>query len=358
MSYGSIATNDDGSLRRDDGNTADETARLLPVQTSQYPNQETCGLWSKLVFGWMEILLKLGNTKKKLDPEDLHLFPLPADCGTDHLSLAFEKAWLVELQTKNPSLTRALYRAFGFDFVVGGFCLKLIHDSAQFVGPQVLNGIIHFLQDKDAPLSQGLWLTCAVTLSQLTMSFCLRHYFFKCYKFGLRVRTAVVVAVYKKALVLSSGERYTRSLGEITNLMSIDAQRLQDLTTYLHAVWYSFYQIILALYFLWQQLGPSCLGGVAVILIMMPVTKTVAKWMGSLQKRLMVSKDRRVELSSEVLGSMKIVKLQAWEGPFMDRITQLRDEELYRLRNYIVANSFSIMLWNAVPLAGKCLEQL
>lgn len=42
-------------------------------------------------------------------------------------------------------------------------------------------------------------------------------------------------------------------LGEIANLMSIDAQRLQDLTPYLHAVWYSFFQIAVALYFLYEQ---------------------------------------------------------------------------------------------------------
>ena len=354
MSYGSVG-NGKRDPRVEAAGSSDETDRLIPGQTKPFPDQETSGPWSKLVFGWMAALMNLGNHKKKLDPEDLDLFPMPEDCGTETLSRDFEKAWNEELKASNPSLVRALYHAFGFDFVVGGFCLKLIHDSALFVGPQVLNGIIRFLQDENAPLSRGLWLTAAVTVSQLTMSLCLRHYFFKCYKFGLRIRTAVVVAVYKKALVLGSGERYTRSLGEITNLVSIDAQRLQDLTTYLHAVWYSFYQIILALSFLWQQLGPSCLGGVAVILIMMPVTKSVARWMGSLQKRLMTAKDNRVELNSEVLGSMKIIKLQAWEEPFIERITKLRDEELHRLRNYILANCFSIMLWSAVPLSGECL---
>lgn len=343
----------------------EEMAHLLASSTTKgtkegYPNdnQDTSGPWQKLVFGWMAVLMRLGNKKKRLDPEDLDDFPLPQDCSTDHLSQAFEEAWnhqlLLEANNSNPSLARALFQAFGFDFVVGGFCLKFIHDSALFVGPQVLNGIIRFLQDENAPLSRGMWLTVAVTISQLTMSLCLRHYFFKCYKFGLRIRTAVVVAVYQKALKLSAGERHTRSLGEITNLMTIDAQRLQDLTTYLHAVWYSFYQIFLALYFLWQQLGPSCLGGVLVIVIMMPITKSVAKWMGALQKKLMKAKDERVELNSEVLGSMKIVKLQAWEGPFLERIQKLRDVELYHLRNYIIANCLSIMLWSAVPLAGKC----
>lgn len=331
----------------------DETSRLIPRGVAAFPNHETSGLWLKLSFGWLSALLRMGNEKKKLDPEDLSLFPVPQDCETDSLSTEFERSWHEELRRGNPSLIRALFRAFGFDFVVWGFCLKLCHDSAQFVGPQVLNRMILFMNDADAPMSQGFILTLAVTISQLTMSLCLRHYFFKCYKFGLKLRTCVVIAVYKKALVLSAGERNSRSLGEITNLMSIDAGRLQELTTYLHAVWYSFYQISLALYFLWQQLGPSCLGGVAVILIMVPVTKTVAQWMGRLQKSLMVAKDQRVEVNSEVLGAMKVIKLQAWEKPFIERILKLRNEELVRLKKYVIASSLSVMLWSAVPLCGE-----
>ena len=84
---------------------------------------------------------------------------------------------------------------------------------------------------------------------------------------------------------------------------------------------------------------------------MMPVTKAVAKYMGGLQRRLMTSKDKRVEVNCEVLGSMKVVKLQAWEVPFMDRIMNLRENELHQLFNYIVAESLSFMLWSAVPLA-------
>lgn len=257
----------------------DRNASLSTSVTFIKENDASC--WSKLTFGWMAPLMRLGNAKKRLDPEDILHIPLPADCQTDYLIAAFDESWKIELQRAmkgktsskegnantssismksisnqdaQPSLLRALFRAFGSDFLIGGFVLKFIHDSCMFVGPQVLNRLIRFLGTADAPLSRGLWLTLVVTLSQLCMSFCLRHYFFKCYKFGLKIRTVVVVAVYKKALVLSAGERHTRSLGEITNLMSIDAQRLQELTTYLHAIWYSFWQIGLALFFLWQQL--------------------------------------------------------------------------------------------------------
>ena len=56
-----------------------------------------------------------------------------------------------------PSLIKALYNAFGYDFLRAGL-LKLIHDSSLFVGPQVLNRLIQFLRDRDAPLSYGITL--------------------------------------------------------------------------------------------------------------------------------------------------------------------------------------------------------
>lgn len=47
----------------------------------------------------------------------------------------------------------------------------------------------------------------------------------------MRVRAGLVTAVYKKALVMSSGEQ-GRSTGDIINLMSVDSTRLQDFCTY------------------------------------------------------------------------------------------------------------------------------
>ena len=119
--------------------------------------------------------------------------------------------------------------------------------------------------------------------------------------------------------------------------MSVDAQRLQDLTSYLHAIWYSLLQIGLAIFFLWKYLGPSCMGGVSIIIIMIPVSKNVAAYQGKIQKQLMHVKDDRVDLHNEVLGCMKIFKLQAWEIPFQHRINVLRNIELDHLFRYILA---------------------
>ena len=56
-----------------------------------------------------------------------------------------------------PSLIKALYHAFGSDFLRAGL-LKLIHDASLFVGPQVLNRLIQFMRNRDASLSYGIML--------------------------------------------------------------------------------------------------------------------------------------------------------------------------------------------------------
>jgi len=316
-------------------------------------------LFSSLTFNWFLPLLDLGNCKEQLDPEDLDVLPLPPSCQADPVSKSFEYYWdMAKEKSKimkskgeiwEPSVARCLFRAYGKDYFIAGL-LKLVHDINIFVGPVVLHGLVEFLSDPNAPLRHGLLLTLYVTLSQLIMSLCLRHYFFKCYLCGLRMRSALVVQLYKKALVLSSAERQRYTVGEIMNLMTVDAQRIQDLTTYLHAIWYSFVQIGLSIFFLWRQLGPSCVGGLAVIVIMVPLNKAIAGWMGHLQKTLMKSRDLRVDLNNEVIGNMKEIKAHGWEDSFQERILLLRSIELRHLFHYVMADAFSIMMWTAVPL--------
>lgn len=95
-------------------------------------------------------------------------------------------------------------------------------------------------------------------------------------------------------------------MGEIVNLMAVDAQRFMELTTYLNMIWSAPLQIGLALYFLWQQLGPSVLAGLAVMIILIPVNGVIASRIKTYQIRQMKYKDERVKLMNEVLSGIKV----------------------------------------------------
>ena len=53
------------------------------------------------------------------------------------------------------------------------------------------------------------------------------------------MRTAIASAIYRKTLTISNSARKDLSTGEITNLMSIDAQRFVEIVPYLNTVWSS-----------------------------------------------------------------------------------------------------------------------
>lgn len=60
------------------------------------------------------------------------------------------------------------------------------------------------------------------------------------------------------------------------NLMSVDAQKLMDVTNFIHLLWSNVLQIALALFFLWRELGPSVLAGVGVMLLLIPLNGIIA----------------------------------------------------------------------------------
>lgn len=55
----------------------------------------------------------------------------------------------------------------------------------------------------------------------------LSQYFHRMFLVGLRIRTALISTIYRKALRLSNNARKESTVGEIVNLMSVDAQRYQ-----------------------------------------------------------------------------------------------------------------------------------
>ena len=98
----------------------------------------------------------------------------------------------------------------------------------------------------------------------------LNYYFNRMMVIGMRIRTCLVSAVYRKSLRLSNSAKTDSTTGEIVNLMAVDSQRFIEMTPFINLIWSAPLQILLSLYFLWQELGISVLGGLAVMVIMIP----------------------------------------------------------------------------------------
>lgn len=67
------------------------------------------------------------------------------------------------------------------------------------------------------------------------------------------------MSLIPQSLVITNSAKRSSTVGEIVNLMSVDAQRFMDLVNFLNMLWSAPLQTCLALYFLWQvqALPPS-----------------------------------------------------------------------------------------------------
>lgn len=124
-----------------------------------------------------------------------------------------------------------------------------------------MNGTQQYEPFEEHYLWRGVLYAVLLFAVASTQTLFLSQYFQRMIFVGLRIRTALVGAIYKKALGLSNTSRKSKTVGEIVNLMAVDAQRFMDLTTYINMLWSAPLQIGLAIYFLWDLLGPSVLAG-------------------------------------------------------------------------------------------------
>ncbi|KAM6346782.1 ATP-binding cassette sub-family C member 2 [Alca torda] len=250
----------------------------------------------------------------------------------------FPRGWLMKTLCKTFSQNLLLSVAF-----------KLVHDGLVFVSPQLLKLLIAFVSDEESFAWQGYLYAILLFLVAMIQSLCLQQYFTLCFKLGTNVRASLITAIYKKALTMSSATRKESTVGETVNLMSADAQRFMDMSNFVHLLWSSPLQIILSIVFLWGELGPSVLAGIAVMVLLIPINGFLVAKAKTIQVKNMKNKDERMKIMGEILNGIKILKLFAWEPSFEKQVNEIRARELKSLVNFSYLQSISIFVFTCAP---------
>ncbi|XP_036920078.1 ATP-binding cassette sub-family C member 2 [Sturnira hondurensis] len=251
----------------------------------------------------------------------------------------FPKSWLI----------KALFKTF-FPIILKSFLLKVVCDLITFMSPQLLKLLISFANDRDSYVWIGYLYSVLFFIVALIQSLCLQYHFELCFMLGVKVRTTIMASVYKKALSLSNRVKRQYTVGETVNLMSVDAQKLMDVTNYLHMLWSNVLQIVLSTYFLWMELGPSVLAGVAVLLVLIPANGIIAVKNKAIQVKNMKEKDRRLKIMNEILNGIKILKYFAWEPSFRNQVHNIRKKELKNLLRFGQMQSVMTFILYSAPI--------
>lgn len=337
---------------------------IFEKQEKPCPEMQSSFL-SRILFAWFDRMALLGY-RKPLETKDL--WDMRYEDSSSVVSPAFQRHWTKLLgkpgdkpksspkatyskekestekiefseskQKTDASILMPLIKAFGGTFFMGSF-LKLVQDLLTFVNPQLLSLSISFVTS-DEPMWKGIIYAISLFVVASVQTLLLGQYFNRMMLVGLRIRTALIAAIYRKSLLISNAARKESTVGEIVNLMAVDAQRFMDLTTYINMLWSAPLQIGLALFFLWRILGPSVLAGLGVMIILIPVNGYIANKIKVLQIKQMKNKDERVKLMNEVLNGMKVLKLYAWEPSFEQQILNIREKEIKVLKQAAYLNA-------------------
>ncbi|KAI9090798.1 P-loop containing nucleoside triphosphate hydrolase protein [Phlyctochytrium arcticum] len=314
--------------------------------------EATANIFSRLTFYWMDPLMKLGY-RKNLEQNDL--WELKKQDRAHTTGEEFQGKWEEELLGKKPSLLRALARTYGLTFGSAAI-FKSIQDLLAFVQPMFLRRMMEFAQsytnpstDGPQPVERGFTIAVLMLLTAVVQTIMLHQYFHICLITGMRMRSAIVTAIYRKSLRLSSLSRQDSTVGEIVNLQSVDTTRLSDLCSYGHIIWSGPLQIALALTFLYQTLGPAIFAGLGVMILMIPVNAFLATRARTLNKAQMAAKDNRTKMMDEVLNGIKVIKLYAWEVPFLQKINKAREAELDTLKKLGFLSAYQSFTWACTP---------
>lgn len=73
--------------------------------------------------------------------------------------------------------------------------------------------------------------------------------------------------------------------------------------------------------------GPSALVGSLVVLLFYPIMGVIAALTAKLRLRVVTITDKRVTMMGEIINSMRLIKMYAWEIPFMQVIPTCLNHE-------------------------------
>ncbi|KAJ1388459.1 P-loop containing nucleoside triphosphate hydrolase, partial [Sesbania bispinosa] len=307
------------------------------------------GFFSKMSFWWLNPLMKRGK-EKTLQDEDvpkLREEDRAESCYLlflDHLNKQKQKD-----SSSQPSILRTIILCHWREILISGF-FALLKVLALSSGPLLLNSFILVAEGNESFKYEGFVLAISLFLMKILESLSQRQWYFRSRLIGVKVRSLLTAAIYRKQLRLSNSARLMHSAGEIMNYVAVDAYRIGEFPYWFHQTWTTSFQLCISLVLLYHAVGLATVATLVVIVITVLCNTPLAKLQHKFQTKLMVAQDERLRASSEALVNMKVLKLYAWETNFKNVIEGLRNVELKWLSAVQLRKAYNTFLFWSSPV--------
>ncbi|CAN4113551.1 unnamed protein product [Withania somnifera] len=328
--------------REGGGNSRLETDELT-LMDSNVSGYSTASLYSKAVWNWMNPLLSIGyQSPLKLD----EVPSLPPDFRAERMAEFFEKNWPKPGENVKYPVLMTLTRCFWKDIVIISI-LATVQLVVMYVGPVLIQSFISFTSGDRTNPYEGYYLVLILLVSKVIEVLTSHHFSFLSEILGMKIRSSLITTLYKKGLRLTCSSRQAHGVGQIVNYMAVDSQQLSDMMLQLHSLWMMPLQLGASLLLLYYYMGVSMFAAFILIVGGMISTLLMTRKNNQFQFQLMMKRDSRMKAINELLGNMRVIKFQAWEEHFKEKIQSLRNEEFRWLSKFMYLLSANLsVVWS------------
>lgn len=353
----------------------------LPViyqpESDRKPSPEPkTSLFSLFTYSWVQDYIKLAYKQGGLNIADIW-------------SNRFEDLSVIVVRdykkySERPSMKTARFAftllTYFYPLFLLQFSMTIFSGFMKFIPSLLLKNILDFIDDRDKGSMNLAWFyVIGMFVSTVTVGISKNIGLILGRRICVRMKTIIISEVYNKALRRkiskqskkdTSGEKddlinhaevspqeindktHTDgdeeadigSLGQIINLMSVDAFKVAELCAYLHYFLETVIMLAAALILLYKVLGTSSLLGIFLTLAVIPINFQLYNYIGSFEQKSLEYTDKRIEKLNESFQAIRIIKYFSWEDKFKDGIMRIRKVELDYLWQ-------KCLIWSAVTVS-------
>ncbi|KAE8547864.1 hypothetical protein EYB25_009657 [Talaromyces marneffei] len=298
-----------------------KTRLLRPVYRS-LTNEQLIGFWGRSFFVWVLPIFRTGYSKV-FEVEDL-----PNVDEALQGSSAEKKLQASWNQTKGPRrLLKATIDAYMWP-LVSGIGPRLCVTVFTFCQPFLINATVNFMATTTTTpetKSYGQALVGAYALVYLGLTISTAVYWRQTFRLATMIRAGLISMIYRQTSLLKSSSMRGN---EAITLHGTDVEVIVTSVKVIHEAWVSLLEVGVALWLLERQIFAACVVPAIICIVCVIAAGPLSTLSVGAQKAWVEQIEKRLAVTSTVLGDMKAVKMLGLTDLVFSIISALRKVEL------------------------------
>ncbi|TVY44829.1 ABC transporter, partial [Lachnellula subtilissima] len=327
--------------------------KCLNPPYNSYPPEAISGVFNRSFFWWLNPTLADGF-RKLLTLDDL--FKTDNNLLSRPLQERARHYWDKYHTSTRFALLYTIFQCIRLPLAYMVFP-RLCLIGFNYAQPFLISSAIAFvsLPIEEQNQSVGYGLIGATGLIYLGIALSTTNYTHQMYRAITTFRGSTVSLIYAKTLELQA-EVYDESTA--LTLMSTDIDRLSTSLQAACEIWARAIELSIGLWLLERQLGWVCVAPLFIVAGSIFFSSKVATRVGPRQREWMKGIQRRVGMTSSMLGSMKSVKMMGISDNLSESLQKQRMFELELSKKFRVMGLWRLLLWKRVRAQNPAIRSV